>query len=102
MPKYVVPLLGLCVGYPDDESTIKPRIPMKSVFLEEKYDEELSKTGVDEYDETYKQYLTSRSTNTLDSNWSQSISKMLPLNKNVTSANYDSPKQPGYISTDKK
>ena len=102
MPKYVVPLLGLYVGYPEEESTIKPRLHMKSVFLEEKYDEELSKTGVDEYDETYKQYLTSRSTNTLDSNWSQSISKMLPLNKNVTSANYDSPKQPGYISTDKK
>ena len=53
MPKYVVPLLGLYVGYPEDESTIKPRLPMKSVFLEEKYNEELSKAGVDEYDETY-------------------------------------------------
>ncbi len=48
MPKYVVPLLGLYVGYPEEESTIKPRLHMKSVFLEEKYNEELSKSGVDE------------------------------------------------------
>ena len=87
MAKY--PLLGLCVGFPEDKSVIKPRLPMKSVFFEEKNDEELSKVGVDEYDETYKQYLTSRNTNTLDSNLSQSISKMLFLTKNATSANYD-------------
>ena len=51
MAKY--PLLGLCVGFPEDKSVIKPRLPMKSVFLEEKYNEELSKAGVDEYDEKY-------------------------------------------------
>lgn len=75
---------------------------MKSVFFEEKYDAEQSKAGIDEYDETYKKYLASRSTNSRDSNWSESIAKMLPLTKNATSADYDILKQQGYISIEKK
>ena len=102
LPKYVIPLVGLCVGYPEDESNIKPRLPMKSVYFEEKYDAELSKSGIDEYDETYRKYLAERSTNNRDSNWSQSLCKMLPLTKNFTGNNYELLKQQGYISIDKK
>ena len=57
LPKYVIPLIGLCVGYPDANPAIKPRIPMKGVFFEDKYDVEKAKVGVDEYDEIFKKYL---------------------------------------------
>ena len=33
LPKYVIPLIGLCVGYPDDNPGIKPRIPPKGVCI---------------------------------------------------------------------
>ena len=26
LPKYVNPLIGLCIGYPDDEPDVKPRL----------------------------------------------------------------------------
>ena len=57
LPKYVIPLIGLCVGYPDDDPAIKPRMPMSAVFFEDKYDTEKAKAGVDEYDEIFKKYL---------------------------------------------
>ena len=74
LPKYVIPMIGLCVGYPDDNPGLKPRIPMKGVFFEEKYDTEKVKAGVDEYDEIFKKYLAERDSNSRDSNWSKSIS----------------------------
>ena len=74
LPKYVIPMIGLCVGYPDDNPGLKPRIPMKGVFLEEKYNTEKVKAGVDEYDEIFKKYLAERDSNSRDSNWSKSIS----------------------------
>ena len=74
LPKYVIPMIGLCVGYPDDNPGLKPRIPMKGVFFEEKYNTEKVKAGVDEYDEIFKKYLAERDSNSRDSNWSKSIS----------------------------
>ena len=74
LPKYVIPMIGLCVGYTDDNPGLKPRIPMKGVFFEEKYDTEKVKAGVDEYDEIFKKYLAERDSNSRDSNWSKSIS----------------------------
>ena len=76
LPKYVLPMIGLCVGYPDDNPGLKPRIPMKGVFFEEKYDTQKAKAGVDEYDEIFKKYLAERDSNSRDSNWSKTITNM--------------------------
>ena len=100
LPKYVIPLVGLCVGYPDQEPGLKPRFPTKSICFENKYDIEASKAGVDEYDEIFKKYLANRGSNTRDSNWSESITKIyagFPAEKD-----YELLKQQGFISIDKK
>ena len=54
LPKYVIPIGGLYLGYPDDDPGLKPRLPMSAVFFEEKYDTEKAKAGIDEFDETYQ------------------------------------------------
>jgi len=36
LPKYVIPLIGLCIGYPDDDPGIKPRLDKKSHILRRK------------------------------------------------------------------
>ena len=73
LPKYVILLIGLCVGYPDADSQIKSRFPHQSVCFENKYDTKKAKTGVDEYDEAFKNYLSNRGCNTRDSNGTKSI-----------------------------
>ena len=100
LPKYVIPLVGLCLGYPDQNPGLKPRFPTKAICFENKYDVEKSKKGVDEYDEIYKKYLAGRGSNTRDSNWSKSISHIytaMPAEKDCELL-----KQQGFISIEKK
>ena len=100
LPKYVIPLVGLCVGYPDDDPGIKPRLPMSAVCFDNKYDTEKAKAGIEEYDVTYQKYLSERDTNARDSNWSKSISKT--YTSFSIDQTYDLLKQQGFISIDKK
>ena len=102
LPKYVIPVIGLCVGYADGDPGLKPRLPMSAVFFNEEYDTEKAKAGINEYDETYKKYLAGRGSNAEDSNWSQNISDVYTQLKGSTGQDYPLLKQQGYISIEKK
>ena len=102
LPKYAIPVVGLCVGYPDDNPGIKPRIPMSGVFFEDKYDAEKAKAGVDEYDKIFKKYLSERETNSRDSDWSKSITNIYSMTTGGTKDDYPLLKQQGFISIDGK
>ena len=43
LPKYVFPVVGLFVGYPDDDPGVKPRLAKNAIFFEGKYDTTQSK-----------------------------------------------------------
>ena len=100
LPKYVIPLVGLTVGYPDDDPGLKPRLPPKAVCFEEKYSTENAKAGIDEYDETFKKYLAQRESNARDCNWSQRISDTYTSFE--FKDDYELLKQQGYNCLDKK
>ena len=100
LPKYVIPICGLCVGYPDDDPGIKPRLPMSAVCFDEKYDTEKAKAGIDEYDGTFKKYLNERESNSRDSNWTKSISGT--YTSFSIDGDYDLLKQQGFINIEKK
>ena len=100
LPKYVIPLVGLTVGYPDDDPGLKPRLPPKAVCFGEKYNTENAKAGLDEYDETFKKYLAERETNARDCNWSQRISDTYTSFE--FKDDYELLKQQGFICIDKK
>ena len=100
LPKYVIPICGLCVGYPDDDPGIKPRLPVSAVCFNEKYDTEKSKAGIEEYDETMKNYLSKRSSNSRDSNWTKSISGT--YTSFSVEEDYELLKQQGFIEIEKK
>ena len=102
LPKYVIPVIGLCVGYPDDNPGIKPRIPMSGVFFEDKYDVEKAKDGVNEYDNIFKKYLSERDTNSRDSDWSKSISNIYENTLQMSKEDYPLLKQQGYITIENK
>lgn len=70
LPKYVVPLLGLCIGYPAENPGIKPRLPKEAVYFEERYQPDL-KAQLEEYDETYARYLKERPWNNRVGNWTE-------------------------------
>ena len=100
LPKYVIPICGLCIGYPDADPGIKPRLPVSSVAFEEKYDTAKAKAGIDEYDVTLNKYLNERETNARDSNWTKSISGV--YTSFSVDGDYELLKQQGFIEIPKK
>ena len=68
LPKYVFPMLGLCIGYPANVPGLKPRFPKQTVFFEETYNADL-RNELAEYDALYAQYLQERPWNNRVGNW---------------------------------
>jgi nitroreductase len=60
LPKYVIPLVGLCIGYPAEEKApLKTRLPKEVVMHHNKY-EEFSLEDIEDYDQEMKKYYENR------------------------------------------
>lgn len=70
LPRYVLPMLGLCIGYPAEHPGQKPRLPKEAVYFEERYRKEL-RPLLESYDEIYSAYLEKRPRNSRVGSWKQ-------------------------------
>ena len=76
LPKRVYPVFGLCIGVPDQQPALKPRLPLASVLHQDVYTlTEVEHALIDEYDAHVKQYYQIRSKGRLDQTWSQQMLK---------------------------
>lgn len=57
LPEYTYPLVGLCVGYPENESKQKPRLPFETFAHNEKYNKEILEENINKYDDFMEGYL---------------------------------------------
>lgn len=76
LPKYVLPLFGMCLGWPADNPDVKPRMPAAMLVHENHYqlvDEEV----LAEYDETLAQYYLTRDSNNRRDTWSDHIRRTI-------------------------
>lgn len=74
LPKYVYPVVGMCIGVPDEEIDVKPRFSFDTIIHEEEY-KEIEDEEIEKYDELIKEYTTKR-TNGMDTrNWSKVIKR---------------------------
>ncbi len=71
LPHLVAPVFGMCLGWPDQEPEVKPRMPLASVLHQGRYDDASMEQEVNEYDEQMRAYYQARSSNTKISNWSE-------------------------------
>ncbi len=70
LPDLVYPVFGLCLGWPDQDPEIKPRMPVELVLHQERYRAEGIAEAVDRYDDLMRDYYAQRSENRRDSDWS--------------------------------
>lgn len=64
LPEYTTPVLGIALGYPDQEPQLKPRLPQHLMHFENSYPEFASvHEALSEYDETVQEYYDLRATN---------------------------------------
>ncbi|GFN31716.1 oxygen-insensitive NADPH nitroreductase [Paenibacillus xylaniclasticus] len=60
LPPLVYPVFGLCVGVPDQEPDIRPRLPLRAFLHEETYHHDRVVGAIEEYDETTRTYYATR------------------------------------------
>lgn len=75
LPAHVFPLFGMSLGYPAVDPQVKPRLPVSMVLMEETYaydDHQLN-----EYDETFRQYIKERKNNAREESWSGTVARKL-------------------------
>lgn len=72
LPKYTVPLFGLCVGYPAQQPLYRPRLPLNVMVSENVYNAP-QESQIAKYDRELTQYYQQRSG--LSFNWSKAIEK---------------------------
>ncbi|MCL1127561.1 oxygen-insensitive NADPH nitroreductase [Shewanella surugensis] len=77
MPSHVIPLFGLCLGYPDQHPEKKPRLPQSLVIHQEAYQPELDKQILNDYDNQTRHYYRNRSNGNKDMSWSEQITTAL-------------------------
>jgi nitroreductase len=76
LPDLVYPVFGLCIGYPDQNPEVKPRLPVSVVLKQNGYEPDDVAT-VKDYDEHVRHYYATRSGNPKSQSWSEQISGML-------------------------
>lgn len=73
LPRYVFPVCGFCIGHAAELADLKPRLPERAVFFRDAYDADL-RPIIDVYDEAYREYMTTRSSNCKNETWSDQVS----------------------------
>ena len=77
LPDLSYPVFGMCLGYPDQDPEVKPRLPLEVVLKQDKYQAENDPVLIAEYDKSVSTYYQSRTGGQKDMTWSEQISGML-------------------------
>ncbi|MDX1457845.1 MAG: oxygen-insensitive NADPH nitroreductase [Marinobacter sp.] len=73
LPEHVYPVFGMCLGYPEQDPEVKPRLPLASILKEDYYQGEQDPSHVAEFDDTMRQYYLARTGGNKDTNWSEQL-----------------------------
>ena len=76
LPQHVLPLFGLCLGWPADDPQVKPRLPAALVVHENSY-QPVDADILAQYDEQIAAYYASRGSNTRQDTWSDHIRRTI-------------------------
>lgn len=76
LPKFVLPLFGLCLGKPAQDPQCKPRMPAELLVHENRY-QPLNSELLAQYDDELVQYYQKRESNPRSESWSEHIQKTL-------------------------
>lgn len=77
IPEYVIPLFGMCLGYPSDNPKRKPRLPYRAVIHDEVYNTDKTKDYINEYDSIMKEYYIKRTQGKREDTWSSQMAHYL-------------------------
>lgn len=75
VPDLAFPVFGMCLGFPDDDPGIKPRLPVEAVLYDDQFPKRLPEEALAGYDRTIEAYYKQRAPNLPDQAWSMRMAK---------------------------
>jgi nitroreductase len=76
LPQWVAPLFGMCLGWPDENNEVKPRMPVDYVLHQDRY-RDIASYAMAEYDEKMSVYYASRGANARASDWTNATANAI-------------------------
>lgn len=73
LPDQVYPVFGMCLGYPDQNPEVKPRLPLEVVLKQDVYTEPSDIALIKEYDKKVSTYYKRRTANKESLCWTEQI-----------------------------
>ncbi|WP_048601895.1 oxygen-insensitive NADPH nitroreductase [Rubeoparvulum massiliense] len=75
LPQFIYPVFGMCLGYPDHEPELKPRLPLAAVYHKERYQLTPSEEQelLAQYDKVVQAYYTKRTGGKRTDTWTESV-----------------------------
>ncbi|SKC84137.1 oxygen-insensitive NADPH nitroreductase [Maledivibacter halophilus] len=77
IPRNVYPVFGMCLGYPNHNPDIKPRLPLDVVFKKDKYSTSGDEDRIKEYDKLAREYYLKRTKGKRDDTWSKQMAEKM-------------------------
>ena len=77
LPEHVYPVFGLCIGVPDQDPEVKPRLPVDLVLKRDVYDDAGERERIEAYDEEMRAYYRTRTGGTKESSWTEEMARLV-------------------------
>ncbi|MBU74893.1 MAG: oxygen-insensitive NADPH nitroreductase [Rhodospirillaceae bacterium] len=77
LPQQVYPVFGMCIGWPDQDPEVKPRLPLTVMLKEDSYGIDGEAEAIAIYDEEMRNYYATRSANIKIQGWSEQMAGLL-------------------------
>jgi nitroreductase len=74
LPRQVLPVFAMCLGWPDESPEVKPRQPLSMVLHQDRY-REPTQEAIADYDRTMSDYYERRGNNARRSDWSATTAR---------------------------
>ncbi|MDN3516539.1 oxygen-insensitive NADPH nitroreductase [Aquisalimonas lutea] len=73
LPRDVYPVFGFCIGHPEQDPEVKPRLPLDVILKEDRYHDDGEAAAIDAFDATMRTYYQRRGSNQKASTWSGQV-----------------------------
>ena len=81
LPDHVYPAFGMCMGWPDQDTEVKPRLPVDVILHQGRYEGGAVADEVAAYDLAMREYYQARSSNQKASDWSEQTANAVQKKK---------------------
>lgn len=79
LPELVYPVFGMCMGYPDQQTLLRPRLAKEAVFHLNGYNKASIEEHINDYDWVVRHYMKERTGGKVERSWSEQMAEKMKV-----------------------